>query len=91
MTGAQQKGISDISLPFLFVLHMLIYFLHFFIIVDPARSNQRKFFADLLKKKTYSLSNLVSARSGDSSLSDSRIFNDLFGSGENVWKKEKET
>lgn len=39
--------------------------------------------------KTFSLSNLLSARSGDSSLSVSHVFNDLFGRRENAWKKRK--
>ena len=83
-------------------LHAYIYFLHSFIIVHSARFIQRKFFYRYIyiyinpsisfsvhgnEDQTFSLSNLLSARSGDSSLSVSHIFNDLFGLRENEKRK----
>lgn len=97
-------GITDISLPSMFVLYMLIYIFSTpslsFIQQDSFKENSLQIY---IKKKnpsisfsvygtedkTFSLSNLLSARSGDSSLSVSHVFNDLFGRRENAWKKRK--
>lgn len=99
-------GITDISLPSMFVLYMLIYIfsplLHY---RSFSKIHSKKILYRFIKKKkknpsisfsvygnedkTFSLSNLLSARSGDSSLSVSHVFNDLFGRRENAWKKRK--
>lgn len=95
-------GITDISLPSMFVLYMLIYIFSTpslsFIQQDSFKENSLQIY---IKKKnpsisfsvygtedkTFSLSNLLSAISGDSSLSVSHIFNDLFGRRENEKRK----
>lgn len=102
----QHMGITDISLPSMFVLYMLIYIfsplLHY---RSFSKIHSKKILYRFIKKKkknpsisfsvygnedkTFSLSNLLSARSGDSSLSVSHVFNDLFGRRENAWKKRK--